>query len=115
MEYGRMRFIRNCVGAEFELVLIGGAYKSGTSLLCEHIESFGFENPCRLSNANEKGHGMATGLYLTRECAVARAWNHRLIMATRKEQHSMQSQLIGYLNEMIQEMGTKLVVKDPLF
>jgi hypothetical protein len=102
-----------CFEEPFELVLIGGAYKSGTSLLCKTIENYGYNNPRLLSNPDEYGHGISAGLYLTRECSVVRNWNRRLVKAGQKETAWIERQLTGYLVEMIGELGPKLVLKDP--
>lgn len=96
-----------------ELVIIGGAYKSGTSLLCESIEAHGYRNPGLLTNPGEYGHGISAGLYFTRECSIARNWNRLLLNAGPKEITRIERQFAGYLSEMIGELGPKLVLKDP--
>jgi hypothetical protein len=96
-----------------ELILIGGAYKSGTSLLCKKVERLGFRNPAVMTNYKEHGHGISTKLYLTRECSTARNWNRLLLRATPREQEWIQRQLVAYLAEMLSEMGPKIVLKDP--
>lgn len=96
-----------------ELVIVGGAYKSGTSLLCESIEARGYRNPGLLTNPFEYGHGIHAGLYLTRECSLARNWNRRLVNAGTREAARIEKQLAGYLAEMTSELGPKLILKDP--
>lgn len=102
-----------CLDVPLELVIVGGAYKSGTSLLCESIEACGYRNPGLLTNVAEYGHGISAGLYLTRECSIARNWNRRLVKAGSREAAKIEIQLTGYLAEMIGELGPKLVLKDP--
>lgn len=102
-----------CSGAPLELVIVGGAYKSGTSRLCELIEERGYSNPGLLSNSTEHGHGISSGLYLTRECSIARNWNRRLVKAGPIEAAGIERQLAGYLIDMVCELGPKLVLKDP--
>lgn len=104
---------RSCLKAPLELVIVGGAYKSGTSLLCESIEARGYRNPGRLTNPDEYGHGIGAGLYRTRECSIARDWNRRLVKAGPKETARIERQLTGYLAEIVGELGPKLVLKDP--
>lgn len=100
--------------APLELVIVGGAYKSGTSLLCESIEARGYRNPAILTNPSEYGHGISAGLYLTRECSIARKWNRLLVKTDPKEMARIERRLAGYLSEMISELRTtKLVLKDP--
>lgn len=96
-----------------ELVIVGGAYKSGTSLLCELIEGRGYRNPGLLTNPFEYGHGIHAGLYRTRECSLARHWNRRLATAGPREAAKIEKQLAGYLVDMTFELGPKLILKDP--
>ena len=96
-----------------ELVLIGGAYKSGTSLLCEQVEAVGYANPAFLTNGREQGHGLLVKRYLTRECALARAWNRQLARATPREMEIIERSLAAYLLDLIGALGSKLVLKDP--
>lgn len=96
-----------------ELVLIGGAYKSGTSRLCEILEGGGYGNPAALTNPLEHGHGIAVRLYPTRECSIARQFNRALLTAGPREQIRIERHLGGYLAEMWGIVGGRLVVKDP--
>ncbi|MFH2007818.1 MAG: hypothetical protein ABI333_14645, partial [bacterium] len=57
------------------VVLVCGAYKSGTSLAAKLCESLGFFNPADLSNPAELGYGMDRSRYSTRECTVFRHAN----------------------------------------
>lgn len=96
-----------------ELVLIGGAYKSGTSRLCEILEAGGYVNPAALTNPMEHGHGIRVRLYQTRECSIARQFNRELLAAGSCEQIRIERNLGGYLADMWEMMGDRLVVKDP--
>jgi len=96
-----------------QLVIIGGSYKSGTSLLCATVEAAGYANPARLTNAKELGHGVAVDLYPTRECSVARSINRKLITAARAEEARMERQIACYLRDMFSCVGVCLVIKDP--
>jgi hypothetical protein len=98
---------------ERELILIGGPYKSGTSRLCESIEELGYRNPAFTTNSGEYGHGTAVPHYLTRECAVARTLNRRLIGAVTSDKDAIGQEILNYLVEMFQHAGPKLVLKDP--
>lgn len=104
---------RVCLSAPLELVIVGGQYKSGTSLLCESIEALGYHNPGQLTNPGEYGHGISAGLYLTRECSIARNWNRLLVNSGPKEIVKIERQLAGFLSDMIDELGPRLVLKDP--
>lgn len=95
------------------LVVIGGPYKSGTSRLCASIEALGYQNPAFVTGPLEYGHGSQVSFYLTRECAVARSWNRRLVRAESRAEPAIQRQLAAYLVDMFQEVGPRLVLKDP--
>ena len=99
--------------ARNELIIIGGAYKSGTSALCSATEAMGYENPASVTNPYEQGHGRAVPLYATRECSVARSWNRKLVAGTTTEAERIQRQLLFYLMEMTESLGTRIVIKDP--
>lgn len=101
------------LGAPLELVIVGGPYKSGTSLLCESVEAHGYQNPALLTNTAEHGYGISAGIYLTRECSIAREWNRRLVNGGPRETAGIEKQLAGYLADMMDELGPKLVLKDP--
>ncbi len=97
------------------LVLVGGPYKSGTSLLCGVVESYGFHNPAAASNAGEVGHGRMVESYLTRECQVVRDINRILVRGSGKEVARAISGISSYLNWSCQHYGCFIVLKDPYF
>lgn len=99
--------------SDLEFVVIGGAYKSGTSLLCESVELLGFSNPCDLTNPAEQGHGIHVPIYNTRECSVARSWNRELVITAAYEKNRIETNIAGYLQEMRQAIGPRIVIKDP--
>ena len=96
-----------------DLVLIGGNFKSGTSLLCEHVENSGYRNPAHITSAAELGHGIGAGMYSTRECATARHLNRALAKANLKECGKLEGAMSAYLGSMISALGPQLVIKDP--
>ena len=100
-------------GVSRELILIGGAYKSGTSRLCDIIEGYGYANPASITNPLEHGHGVSVQIYQTRECSVARKINKNILSAGVNEQMLIERQIGGYLLDMWQAIGGRLVVKDP--
>ena len=97
-----------------KLILVGGAYKSGTSLLCSLLEEAGYYNPAFITSPIEYGHGINKPLYLTRECIISRALNRRLVIATRKEKIRL-STIRSYLIDVFQECGNRILLKDPYF
>lgn len=99
--------------APLELVIIGGAYKSGTSRLCELVEANGYCNPSSITNATERGHGISAGMYLTRECSIARDLNRQLVKAGPRGAVELERKLASYLKDMSGVLGPRLVLKDP--
>ena len=63
----------------YDVVLVCGPYKSGSSLLTEILAGNGYFDPSRLSNPGERGYGTRGGRYLTYECALARTVNQALL------------------------------------
>ena len=98
-----------------KLILVGGAYKSGTSLLCSLLEEAGYYNPAFITSPIEYGHGINKPLYLTRECIISRALNRRLVIATRKEKDKIVHEVRSYLIDVFQECGNRILLKDPYF
>lgn len=96
-----------------QLAIIGGPYKSGTSLLCWHLESRGYRNPASFTNACEHGHGLSAGIYLTRESSPVRDWNQLLLHASPKNRDRIERHLSHFLLELAKELGPRVVLKDP--
>ena len=96
-----------------KLILIGGAYKSGTSVLCRYVESKGYENPAWLSNPNEHGYGIRVPYYPTRECCKARNFNRLLVDASTRESDLIERSMAGYIRDLVLAIGPRLVIKDP--
>jgi hypothetical protein len=65
----------------YDVILVCGLYKTGTSLLTEIIEnSFSFKNPASKTNPYGMTIGVTTPRYYTRECLVLRRLNAHLML-----------------------------------
>ena len=80
-----------------KLTIVGGPYKSGTSLACKKLASQDNINPFHLTNAREYGHGICTKYYPTFECSIARELNTRLLGATRHQCDKIERFIAGIL------------------
>lgn len=99
-----------------KLVLVGGSYKSGTSLLTATIEKKGAINPAyRTSQQIEFGHSIEGLLYPTRECKISRDLNRKIVSSTVHERDKLTPSVEAYINDMVAECGNFLVIKDPYF
>jgi hypothetical protein len=63
----------------FDVAVVCGPYKSGSSLLTDILEEGGYFDPSRATNPRERAYGTTGGRYLTRECALARTVNESLL------------------------------------
>ncbi len=97
------------------IILVGGAYKSGTSLLTASIEQAGAVNPAYRTSPIEFGHSADGGLYHTRECKISRAINRKIVASTKHERDKLIPSIESYIGEMAAECGNILVIKDPYF
>ena len=98
-----------------KIILVGGAYKSGTSLLTASIEQGGAVNPAYLTSPIEFGHSADGGLYHTRECRISRFINRNIVVSTEHERGKLRQSIEAYISEMLAECGNLLVIKDPYF
>lgn len=105
------------------IVLVCGAYKSGTSLATKLCEGLGFWNPAELTNPLEVGWGTSIARYSTRECLVLREQNLRIRGTGAELERSVTgTALLGVSSHhlaltvsYLAERTRPLVLKDPMF
>lgn len=105
--------IDNC--QQSKIVLVGGAYKTGTSLLTAIIEQNGAINPTYCTSPIEYGHSFGGLLYPTRECIISRTLNRKIVSSTTHERDKLAPHIKAYIRDMLSECGNHLVIKDPYF
>ncbi len=101
-----------------DLLLVVGAFKSGTSLAVELMQRHGYQDPSRLTNPCERGFGTTRARYVTRECLVVRRINDQLLVgrlqppmtstslrADARERHA--------ISEYLHRFSGPAVIKDP--
>lgn len=105
------------IPSQFELVIVVGPHKSGTSLLTE-ILSESFFDPSRVTNPLERGFGKTVERYITRECDVVRWINKHILLGQQSACTALTSQpfraedaILTYL----QQWRRPFVVKSPYF
>lgn len=98
-----------------KIILVGGVYKSGTSLLTASFEQGGAVNPAYRTSPIEFGHSAGGGLYQTRECGISRAINRKIVVSTKHERDKLRQSIKSYISEMVTECGNLIVIKDPYF
>lgn len=93
----------------YDVVLICGLYKSGTSLAATLMEQeAGLFNPAAQTNAAEQAHGQQLERYSTQECAELREVNSYLLY---NKDPDYEQAVAAY----IQKWTRPIVLKDPRF
>ena len=119
-------FTVNCYNNLYDLVLVCGPYKTGTSLITCLLEQRGYFNPAGFNNQHEHGNGLSQR-YMTKECVVARKINKEILYdASLSNFDGVLTPLnisksniyvtqINAVRQYISELPSGSVVKDPQF
>lgn len=94
---------------EYDVVMVCGLYKSGTSMTAKLLEDiFGFYNPAHYTNPHGKAIGRNGDLYSTRECNILFKINEALMNG-----NSLDSQNNSLLSAYLLNWPRPFVLKDP--
>lgn len=99
---------------KFEIVLVCGIYKTGTSMLTELVENSGFYNPATLTSPFEEGVGRKGDKYLHRECSILSQINVK-ILSDLIHQKSYGGSLVAHYLDDWKRTAERIVLKDPKF
>jgi hypothetical protein len=91
-----------------DLIIVCGLYKTGTSLVANHIENqMGYNNPAKQSNPSERGYSRNGNRYFTNECKRLREINKDIIASGKPNSQN--------IKDYIKSIEFPSVIKDPLF
>lgn len=114
-----LKNLRNFVWLKnFDLVLVCGLYKTGTSLITKLIEEYlYFFNPASITNPKERGYAKYLTRYPTKECKLLRQINFQLSSINSFHKHDFDFNLIKHklIYEYLHLWSPPIVLKDPLF
>ncbi len=91
---------------QYQVVLVCGLYKSGTSLATQLLTQAGLFNPASTTNPDERAYGQQLARYSTNECLQLRSLNNELMA---NEAHDYHTAITSYLAQWAKPM----VLKDP--
>lgn len=103
--------------SQYDIVLICGLYKTGSSLLARIVEeTMEFFNPARITNPSERGYSLNGGRYLTKECKLLRLTNEEFISYGHYNEFDVIKMKSVYLaQDYLKLWKYPLLLKDPLF
>lgn len=100
------------IKSQYNLILVCGPYKAGTSLVTRYFEKAGYYNPSTLTNNSEMGHGTNGFRYKTRECSVARSVNNEFLLGKDISSKYIFKGIKGYL-KILKNYNVPAVLKIP--
>lgn len=110
---------------QYDLVLVCGAYKTGTSLATHLLEQKGYYNPATINNQHEHGNGLSQR-YMTKECSTARKINNDIlycsgnpyfanVLSLSNQRSNFRYAHFNSIHKFILELPPNTVLKDPQF
>lgn len=103
----------------FDVILICGPYKTGTSLLAKLIGQYGYFNPSSVTNPSEHGYSSNQDRYYTAECKIAREINKNIINTININGSinpiNFQKSIFSEISNYIKSFTNQLIIKDPQF
>lgn len=110
---------------KYDLVLVCGAYKTGTSLATHLLEQKGYFNPATLNNKNEHGNGLSQR-YMTKECSASRKINQEIlscsstsnfdkVLSLSNLKDNFKETHFNDIQKFISDLPPNTVLKDPQF
>lgn len=109
----------------YDIVLVCGPYKTGTSLITHLLEHKGYFNPATWNNQDEHGNGLSQR-YMTKECSFSREINREILywLKTPNFNDILTPSILKYnykeihfnaIKQFISELPLGSVIKDPQF